>query len=117
MTPSELQAIKGRWAKATPGPWFVENGEIVKPINDGERLFLVVGNEVDEDGFVGEFVMSSADAQAIANAPTDIADLLAEVERLQAENLSMKCCGNCRYFMRSPKTCAGCVMGSKWEAQ
>lgn len=45
----------------------------------------------------------------------DIRDLLAEVERLTVENQRMKCCGNCRYFMRNPKTCAGCVMGSKWE--
>ena len=47
----------------------------------------------------------------------EINRLLAEVRRLQAENEQMRCCGNCHYFMRNPQNCAGCVTGSKWEAE
>ena len=68
--------------------------------------------------------MTDKDLQAIEarwqnrnfNLPPDVEALIAEVRRLQAENEKMRCCGNCHYFMKNPKTCAGCVVGSKWEA-
>lgn len=82
----DLASIIDRWAKATPGPWEWEGGagdwqryrlwrasgcaEVIIPAWDGE----------------GEQSMqaSDADARAIAAAPTDIAALLSELDRLTA---------------------------------
>lgn len=81
MTP-DLDAIRERWASATPGPWAVHPydadpagfKEIHVPRTDGSRGAPIVG------GFA-----TTATAEAIAAAPTDVAALVAEVERLRAK--------------------------------
>jgi hypothetical protein len=78
-----LDAIKARLAKITPGKWCqgVYWFQGVYPDGDEEYLpdanILCEGEEVARAG-------STDDAAFIANAPTDIAALLAEVERLRA---------------------------------
>ena len=75
MTKERLAEIRARLAAATPGPWHV--GPIVK----GSGILFVmdsVGKKVADCTF-------SRDSQFVANASADIAVLLTEVERLQAE--------------------------------
>lgn len=91
MNDQQLQAIEARWAKATPGPW-----ECIKYNKDSPKMYgkdfsykpaylqpLNIRLSEDETGW--------DNAAAIASAPTDIADLLAEVRRL-------RCCGNCKAY-------------------
>ena len=74
-----LAEIRERWAKGTPGPW---------EVNDRREIGMFI---FKRDKTVGNFVRvykdknidSIANADKIANAPTDIAFLLAEVERLR----------------------------------
>lgn len=111
MTPEQLQAIEDRWAKATPGPWKAYEPELSKKVHKkaittfsdvmqygaiveykdkngkgdfGGMIILDLGGGCCEDMQPRDY----ENAIAIASAPTDIRDLLAEVERL-------KCCGNC----------------------
>ena len=142
MTPEQLQAIEDRWAKATRGPWHWDVNKSCKFVSLESRGHVAMGFKRYGMGgaqptFLGDYALEPAEmlavprkanhpnfdmdinhptAQAIASAPTDIADLLEEVRRLRAENEQMRCCGNCHYFMRNPKNCAGCATGSKWEA-
>lgn len=80
MTPQQLQAIKDRWAKATPGNWkWIIRGNSV-------QSHAVVCHD-DTKSLMPQNICSgispkTGNAQAIASAPTDIADLLAEIERL-----------------------------------
>ena len=62
MSTLDLEPIKERLAAATPGPW---DFHIIPP----------------EIGGMG----TGADAEFIANAPEDIAALIAEVERLRGQ--------------------------------
>lgn len=111
MTPAELQAIRDRWDKATPGPWLWDVNKSCKEIMlESSGRYIVMGfrrygfggaqPEFVVDGFTVSAVelavprkahhpnfdmdIDHPDAQAIANAPGDIAALLAEVRRLQA---------------------------------
>ena len=63
MDDARLAQIESRLAAATPGPWFA--------YRDGLAAFI-----------------READLTVIANAPTDLADLVAEVRRLR---------GNCAH--------------------
>lgn len=71
----DLEPIKARLAAATPGPW-----ETYKPrintavITTDENQYITA--------YVAERVRETADAEFIAFAPTDIAALVEEVERL-----------------------------------
>lgn len=102
----DLDAIRERWADATPGPWHVRD------MDDDHAMSLTAVSTVPDDGYgwgdqlteaeAGEIVAvtllqaprlaSIADgrwdenAVAIAAAPTDIADLLAWGEGLAGEN-------------------------------
>lgn len=76
MTQTELEAIKARAAAATPGPWeFDGKGDIVP---DG-----------DKSDFVAMIHYSAEDAEFIAHARADVPALVAEVERLRAENAKL----------------------------
>ena len=73
----DIAAIRARLANATPGPW--ESREHKKQwhvtsVETEEHVALISHwtNDVDE-----------ADADLIANAPTDLAALIEEVERLR----------------------------------
>jgi len=82
----DLQPIKDRLAAATPGPWWAS-----KEKTFGTYLAIaVVGcNEVQakHDGYR---YSDDADADLIANAPQDLAALVAEVERLENEAAVMQ---------------------------
>ena len=76
MTPVDLDAIEARIAAATPGPWSSASGNTAtEPIrlrfNSGGRLEVVYEPTWE------------ADAELIAHAPTDLAALVAENERLR----------------------------------
>jgi hypothetical protein len=72
MTKEELQAIKARLAAAMPGPWTIKRGRYVV----SDRLLY----DVDTSCVYGE-----DNLVFIAHAPTDIAALLDEVEKLRAK--------------------------------
>lgn len=114
MTPEQLQAIEDRWAKATRGPWHWDVNKSCKFVSLESRGHVAMGFKRYGMGgaqptFLGDYALEPAEmlavprkanhpnfdmdinhptAQAIASAPTDIADLLEEVRRL-------RCCGNC----------------------
>ncbi len=82
----DKEAIKARLEAATPGPWkYVpctgEYGEAASAI-DGAHDCVV-----EPDSF-----LLADDAEFIAHAPTDIANLLEEVERLEAELAKFREC-------------------------
>lgn len=88
MTDEELDAIKGRLAAITEWPWiaFCRTGvrhrmgiTNKRLFDDGDAPEVLDVVELGEDA---GGIKSEADAAFIANAPTDIARLLAEVRRL-----------------------------------
>jgi hypothetical protein len=78
LTGERIAGIKARLAAATAGPWAVHNPRsrfhIISTVLPAGRDFVMESGSADE----------AADAELIANAPTDIAELLGEVERLRA---------------------------------
>ena len=74
--PDRLQEIRARLDAATPGPW------VVKPPGEGKSSSGIRRGALD----IAWSVTAREDADLIANAPADIAWLLAEVERLQRAN-------------------------------
>lgn len=97
MTNDELEAVRARAAKATPGPWEADHGcakgygpdawaTVVAP--EGKVLFDTInGGHVllTDPDYEGEWRDETGDLNAtfIAHARTDIPALLDEVERLQ----------------------------------
>lgn len=88
MTDEELDAIQGRLAAITEWPWiaFCRTGVRHRMGITNKRLFddgdAPEVLDVVELGDNAGGIKSEADAAFIANAPTDIARLLAEVRRL-----------------------------------
>ena len=87
LTPEERAAIRERLAAATPGEW-----EFVPTNNaDGdscERLVVVTDDDPSLEPDIEDIlwgVNSAANWSLILHAPTDVARLLAEVERLTEE--------------------------------
>jgi len=82
----DLEAIKARIAKATPGPWEwsirPKRHMLVSPLS--ARGFLTV-LETQGDVEADYPCAKDADRDLIQHAPTDLAALVAEVERLRAE--------------------------------
>lgn len=83
MTDDELCAIQGRLRNITPPPWFHVLASIVGTKDDPESSDATCVC-CTEWGYCGDD--PQANAAFIANAPTDIARLLAEVERLGKES-------------------------------
>ena len=81
MAEKELQEIKERCEKASPGPWKVLN---------------MLYNSVDED------------AEFIAHAREDIPKLIAEIERLQALK-QIGTCRECKWWERRGETFGICT--------
>lgn len=79
----DLDAIRARVAAATPGPWHVwaSQPEVQVQNADGQCLAAV------ETWGVGR---GCIDADLIAHAPTDLAALCDEVERMRAENAALR---------------------------
>lgn len=75
LTAEQLEAIRKRAEKATPGRWNKEYG-YGKRIRASNSIPVI-------DEQVG--IRTEADAEFIANAREDIPKLLAEVERLQSQ--------------------------------
>lgn len=88
MTDEDLAEIKGRLAAITEWPWiaFCRTGVRHRMGITNKRLFddgdAPEVSDVVELGEDAGGIKSEADAAFIANAPTDIARLLAEVRRL-----------------------------------
>lgn len=82
MTDEELCAIQGRLKNITPHPWFHVLASIVGTKDDPESPDATCVC-CTEWGYCGDD--PQANAAFIAHAPTDIARLLAEVERLRSE--------------------------------
>lgn len=84
ITDEQLDSIRARLAAATEGPWTVDDDDpeyIVFPEKGGYDG-LVIAKVVDQDEAL--FPVEH-NGQFIAHAPTDLAALLAEVERLRDE--------------------------------
>lgn len=90
---TDLESIRKRLQDAPKGPWTGDR-------NDGTVKYDVLANDVDEDGDhmvvihgcngnedPSYGIRDDAAERLILNAPTDIAFLLGEVARLQAESL------------------------------
>lgn len=87
MTDEELAAIQGRLNAITQPPWKNCNSTYYGMVKAGEKDVAVASyfNSIHEDCRVTR-EDQAANAAFIANTPTDIARLLAEVERLRQEN-------------------------------
>lgn len=80
MTSEELDAIRGRLTCLSPTPW---TADPMDSYGADWQVECAGSNKV-----VGKD-MDYPDAEFIANAPTDIAALLAEVERLKTRNFTL----------------------------
>lgn len=84
---TDLEPIRGRVDRATKGPWVRRGTQVSTP--DG--WFVAT---TDDD--VAESSAIPHDAELIAHAPTDLRDLIAEVERLrEAEAIANRKFGIC----------------------
>ncbi|MCT1459888.1 hypothetical protein M3G03_10130 [Aestuariimicrobium sp. p3-SID1156] len=88
MTDLDLTPIKARLNAATPGPWENDGGgEVGQHWSSPKPLASIVSTEVSCMAYCyggsAAGVIRDEDADFIAHAPTDIAALVAEVERLQ----------------------------------
>lgn len=72
MNQEQLNAIKERVAKATPGPWIIEES----------RFGSFNAASVDENYDLTACLMKKNDADFVTNAREDVPALIAEVERL-----------------------------------
>lgn len=68
MTDDEIDAIRERWAAVTPGPWDIRGYGSAIEISD----------------------TTEADYEAVVAAPTDVAALLADVDRLRAVEAAVR---------------------------
>lgn len=82
MTPDELQAIKARAEKATPGPWDTFG-------YDETPLRFYTWRVRGPDHFNLALDLSKGDAEFIAVTRTDVPALVTAVERLQVEKGSL----------------------------
>ena len=86
MTEQERQAIRGRCQSSTPGPWAVDTASGgVNVISDhySDECVGICGNAKN-------WQLLKGDAEFIAHARQDVPALLAEVERLRAENSQLR---------------------------
>lgn len=77
----QLNAIKERAAKATPGPWNI--GEQYEQMDPGHYVYSESNGYIvvaEEEGTFGK-----EDAEFIASSREDVPTLVAEVKRLQSE--------------------------------
>lgn len=82
MTEEQLRQIRERCDNATAGPWFNFGDWMIHTVVDVEH------NGIPSQKTIGTVRKENADF--IASSRTDIPALLAEVERLQAENSTLK---------------------------
>ena len=118
MDAKQLQAIEERWGKATP----VARG--VTEQGQGGILWTLFSKNENRVASVAKH----EDAIFFQQSYFDIRILLAEVRRLQGENISMRNCRNCKHKRprecgwgcadcEKPCPCASCYESKqKWEA-
>jgi hypothetical protein len=85
-TANSVEAIRERWAKATPGPWGFGGSGVAT--DDGVQPIAVTSfpnrYEILED-----IRRTRANGEAIANAPTDIAFLLGRLTELETRDATL----------------------------
>jgi len=81
LTDHELSAIRRRLEAATPGPWRHREGFIESAGEPGDLLAVTL--QRSEEGL--NALPGLANAEFIAHAPTDVARLLDELERVRTE--------------------------------
>jgi hypothetical protein len=130
LTPERIEKIRKRLKAATPGPWFLERDYLSvstswtdpeDPHDDGGGWNLALAVDTGP--------RPHNDASLIANAPSDLAALLAHItaqqeriERLErvldlACAASVKDCGTCEEWCREgPGLKSGCVVAYRAEA-
>ena len=91
MTEERLAEIMEREKSATQGPWKAGKDDFTKNIIQAakDRGTIIVQRRDDHNMFWNSYIpiaQTFADADFIAHAREDIPALLAEVERLRAEN-------------------------------
>jgi hypothetical protein len=84
---SDIEAIRGRLEKATPGPW-ISNEWSIDDIGCVGYEVVALSGDAEEKRFAGVDpytnrveLLSKENAEFIAHAPTDIATLLRELEQ------------------------------------
>ena len=82
----DLEPIKARAARATPGPWRAQEDHVLYPLADGTYAALL-WSDLDASK---TWPQGDHDADFVAEAREDIPLLLVEVERLRAENAALR---------------------------
>ena len=106
MTKEQIAAIRARLDAATPGNWTAKHEAVTTDVGEW-GLVAETLNDTDEQ--------RAADARLIANAPTDLRALLAEVERLtndlaMARQVSGELCEACGWAMKFPGEPCRCAL-------
>jgi hypothetical protein len=85
--PVDTKPILARAEAATPGPWIpgLDEGVVFKRISDRHYATIISPGDAPDD-----HQPRSSDVEFIAHAREDVPALVAEVERLQAENSLLK---------------------------
>lgn len=104
LTEAELVEIEARVNAATEGPWYWRNSNINVYLLGARSRAVMAFKRMGMQGAQPEFrdddgllhgvqkrnISDFADADFIAHARTDVADLLAEVKRLRADRLRLE---------------------------
>lgn len=98
MTDERKAEIRARLANITPAPWIVSDTSIVS--DELEKCIAVIESD---GGYEETSERRAGNAAFIAHAPQDIADLLAEVDRLRA------------YIRNAPELADTCVFDALGE--
>ena len=116
LTKADLTEIEARVNAATEGPWYWRNSDInVYLLGARSRAVMTfkrMGKQSaqpefrDDDGLLHGVqkrnIYDFADADFIAHARTDVADLLAEVKRLRADRLRLEGTQRCIEALHHP---------------
>ena len=104
LTEADLTEIEARVNAATEGPWYWRNSDINVYLLDARSRAVMAFKPMGMQSAQPEFrddvgllqgaqkrnIYDFADADFIAHARTDVADLLAEVKRLRADRLRLE---------------------------
>ena len=88
----DLEVIKTRAEAATPGPWNWDTDWLRQGTEqEGGEVVMRVEVVGEPDETEAQLVILTRDATFIAHAREDVPALLAEVERLRADNRQLRC--------------------------
>jgi len=93
---TKLNEIRARLEAATPGPWYVSQGNhnLIMAKVPNYYAYEVIADAAQRGDFYSK---ADVNAALIAHAPTDIAKLLAVVEVLSAGLQDLRASLNCPY--------------------